>query len=63
VVNGKIERRQVTVALTDAAGKDVWRWVFDKAYPVKWSGSGLNASNNTVLVEAVDLAHNGMRRE
>jgi phage tail-like protein len=62
VVDGKIERRQVNVVLIDAAGKETWRWVFDKAYPVKWSGAELNSSNSAVLVESVEFAHSGIKK-
>jgi len=63
VINGKIERRPVTVVLVDTAGADTWRWTFAQAYPVKWSGSPLNASSAAVFVESVDFAHNGIKRE
>jgi len=62
VVNGKIERRPITVVLTDALGQQKWRWIFADAYPVKWSGSELNASTNAVFVESVDFVHNGIKR-
>jgi phage tail-like protein len=62
VINGKIERRQINVVLTDAEGNPQWRWVFEKAYPVKWSGAELNASTSTVFVESVEFAHNGFKR-
>lgn len=62
VVNGKIERRQVSIVLLDVAGRDTWRWVVDQAYPVKWSGASLNAKTNEVFVETVELAHHGIRR-
>src|SRR5262245_41180556 len=57
VVNGRIERRQVSVVLMDVTGRDTWRWVVEKAYPVKWSGASLNASTNAVFVESVEFAH------
>jgi phage tail-like protein len=62
VVNGKIERRQVTIVLIDVSGRDTWRWVVEKAYPVKWSGASLNAKTNEVFVETVEFAHHGIRR-
>jgi phage tail-like protein len=62
VVNGKIQRRQLNVVLIDIAGRDTWRWVVEKAYPVKWSGASLNASTNAVLVESVEFVHTGIRR-
>jgi phage tail-like protein len=62
VVNGRIERRQITLVLVDTAGQDRWRWVFEKAYPVKWSGASFNATSNAVLVESVEFVHTGIRR-
>jgi phage tail-like protein len=62
VVNGKIERRQVNVVLIDISGRDTWRWVVEKAYPVKWSGASFNASTNAILVESVEFVHNGIKR-
>ena len=62
VVNGKIERRQLTVVLIDSAGTDAWRWEVAKAYPVKWSGAAFNATTNAVLVESVEFVHNGIKR-
>jgi phage tail-like protein len=62
VVNGRIVRRQVTVVLIDISGRDTWRWVVEKAYPVKWSGASLNASTNAVFVESVEFAHHGIKR-
>jgi phage tail-like protein len=63
VINGNIQRQDISVILRDYGDADRWRWVFQNAYPVKWSGPDLNASNNAVAVEAVEFAHQGMRRE
>ena len=62
VVNGKIERRQISVVLMDQLGQEKWRWIFAKAYPVKWSGAELNAANNAVFAETVEFVHNGITR-
>jgi phage tail-like protein len=62
VINGKIERRAVTIVLTDSLGKDKWRWIFADAYPVKWSGAELNATSSAVFVENVEFAHNGIKK-
>ena len=62
VINGIIERRQVNVLLTNELGETKWRWTFEKAYPVKWSGAEFNATNNAVLVESVEFVHNGIKR-
>ena len=60
VVNGRIQKRQINLVLIDYAGKDTWRWVFEKAYPVKWSGATFNAATSAVLVESIEFAHDGV---
>jgi phage tail-like protein len=62
VVDGRIERRTITIALHDVDDGEVWRWILDGAFPVKWSGADLDANGSQVLVESVELAHHGLRR-
>lgn len=62
VVEGDIERKTVSVVLLDSQRQEKWRWVFLDAYPVKWNGSDLSATGNTVAVESVELAHHGMMK-
>lgn len=62
VVGGNIERKTVSVVLLDALREEKWRWIFRDAYPVKWNGTDLNATGNTVAVESVELAHHGMTK-
>ena len=63
VVLGDVERKTVSVVVLDETGKEKWRFVFRDAYPVKWNGTDLNASGNTVFVESVELAHHGMTKQ
>lgn len=62
VVDGDIQRKTVSVVLLDSKRQEKWRWVFRDAYPVKWNGSDLSATGNTVAVESVELAHHGMTK-
>jgi phage tail-like protein len=62
VVNGKIVRRQISVLLVDTLGQDRWRWVIQKAFPVKWSGGAFNATSSAVFVESVEFAHIGVKK-
>jgi phage tail-like protein len=39
------------------------RWRFERAFPAKLSGPELNASQNSVAVETLELTHEGLRRE
>jgi phage tail-like protein len=62
VVDGKIRRKGVYVALLDAEGLERWRWSFIDAYPVKWVGPDLRADGNLVAIETLELAHNGIKK-
>lgn len=62
VVQGRVKRRPITVTLLDVAGDEAWRWVFEEAFPVKWTGSDLDAAATQVVVESVEIAHHGFKR-
>ncbi len=61
VVSGKFKRKTIAVVLQERQ-QEKWRWVFNDAYPVKWSGADLNATSNTTAVERVELVHHGITR-
>ena len=61
IMNGKVKRRHVTIVVMSTELKEVTRWSFVGAFPVKWTGPSLNASGNTVAIEQLELAHNGMQ--
>ena len=63
VVLGDIERKTISVVVLDVAGQEKWRLIFRDAYPVKWNGTDLNATGNTVFVESIELAHHGMTKQ
>lgn len=60
VVNGKIKRKNGTIILLDAGGFHLKWWRFYDAYPIKWEGSPLNATANSVVIESIVLAHQGI---
>jgi phage tail-like protein len=61
-VEGTVKRRTVTIALHNEADEEVWRWLIQAAYPVKWSGTDLDASSSQVLFESVEFAHHGIKK-
>lgn len=63
VIDGSVERKTISVVLKDAVGVEKWRWIALDAYPAKWSGSDLDAAGNAVVVESVEFAHHGLRKE
>nr|QNO51306.1 hypothetical protein HDBBLJII_00003 [Methanosarcinales archaeon ANME-1 ERB6] len=62
MVNGIIIRKNGFIILLDSEGNEKWRWFFERAYPVKWTGPELRADSNTVAVESIELAHNGLKK-
>jgi phage tail-like protein len=61
VLQGKVERRNIFVVLLDESGNEAWRWTFQNAYPIKWTGPGLRADSSAVAVETLELVHEGIK--
>lgn len=59
---GKIIRRNLTITLMDEAGNDKAAWQVSNAWPVKYSVSEFKAQGNEVLMETLELTHEGMTR-
>jgi phage tail-like protein len=62
VVSGTVERRSGRIVLIDSTGGETWHWVFEGAYPVKWTGPDFKADGSAVAIEALELVHNGIRK-
>jgi phage tail-like protein len=62
VISGRFKRKNGAIILMDTAGHEKWRWNFQEAYPVKWTGPDLKADSNTVAFEAIELAHTGIKK-
>jgi len=62
IVNGAIRRRTITVVLFDTHGDEAYRWIVEDAFPVKWTGTDLDAAGSQVMFESVEWAHHGIRR-
>lgn len=60
MLSGDIARHNVSIILMDSAGQDKWRWDFQDAYPVRWSGPDLRAGSAEVAIETLELAHRGL---
>ena len=62
VIIGIIQQKQLSVLLVDSQQNELKRWTFQGAFPVKWTGPDLKAEGNSIAVEAVELAHQGLVR-
>lgn len=63
VRDGQLLRRKVTITLLDEQRQPVQRWVLRDAWPAKLDYSPLNALGNQVVIETLELAHEGFEAE
>lgn len=61
-VNGKIERKTVTIISINEEGGDVATWQVIEAWPAKYTAPNFNAKGNEVAIESLELAHEGLTR-
>lgn len=60
---GRVQRKNVTIALLDAAGTTpVLQWDLIAAFPKRWNGAGLSATVRQVAIEEIVLAYESLGR-
>ncbi|NLL15442.1 MAG: phage tail protein [Fibrobacter sp.] len=59
---GSGARRSVSITIVDDEGNDKARWEITKAWPTKYDPSDMNAKGNEVVIEVLELVHEGIRR-
>ena len=62
VIMGIIDRKPLTVILVDTRKRELKKWMYQNAFPVKWTGPDLKADSNTVAIESVEMVHQGLLR-
>ena len=60
---GGIDRRNVTIVLRNEAGDAVLTWRVRNAWPVRYGSSQLRGDGNEVVVETLELTHEGVELE
>jgi phage tail-like protein len=56
--------RNVTISMYDSTRKTVVsKWIFKKAYPIRYGGPTLRSSESAVAIEELELAHSGFEVE
>ena len=53
----EIKPVDMAVTLLDEAHEELTTWSFVRAWPLKWSFSNLNAQNNSLMIETVELSY------
>jgi phage tail-like protein len=60
---GRAQFRDGTVIIRDEAGRGTAaEWRLSQAFPSKWTGPDLNATQSAVAVETLELTHSGLER-
>jgi phage tail-like protein len=59
-MNGTVHRTEGSIVLLDEAKNEVMRWNFRRGWPCKWTGPGLNAKNNEIAMETLEICHEGL---
>ena len=63
IASGKMMFRNGTILVHDPSGSnDLIEFQILQAFPVKWSGPDLSASQNNLAVETIEFAHQGLQR-
>jgi phage tail-like protein len=56
----RTQRGQITITLLGPDGNAVRSFGFANAFPVKWTGPNFNAGSNSIAVESLEIAHDGL---
>ena len=63
IATGNMKYRSGTITVFDLEGRaPVMKFQIEKAFPVKWTGPELSATQNNLAMETLELAHQGMER-
>jgi phage tail-like protein len=63
ITRGDIRFRNGSVVVRDPSGDQVvMEWQFREAFPSKWMGPELNATQNSVAIETLEICHQGLER-
>jgi len=55
--NGNFQRKNISVVLMNSEHKEIRRWDLYRAFPIKWKCSTFDASDNTFLIETIEIAY------
>lgn len=59
-MNGQVQRAEGSIVLLDENKQPVMQWNFKRGWPCKWTGPGMNATNNEVAMETLEICHEGL---
>ena len=63
VMKGEVERRSGSIILCNDHGKEVCRYDFTEAWPIKWKGWDLEGSGTTNAIEEIEICCETLQRK
>lgn len=60
VMDGKTQRKGGTITLLDEGRRPALTWEFSEGWPSKWAGPALNAKNNEIAIEEMEICVEGL---
>lgn len=60
IINGIVKRRSAEIILLDETRQPVLRWQVREAWISKWESGPFNAKTNEVVIESIELTHEGV---
>jgi phage tail-like protein len=61
-IDGKTERKNGSIILSDETGAEKLRWNFANAWPSKWTGPSFNSTGNAIAVETLEITHEEVKK-
>jgi phage tail-like protein len=62
VLDGNVQRANVAITLLNDQRQAVVRWQVREAWPCKYEGPDLNAKDNAIAIETLEICHEGLER-
>jgi phage tail-like protein len=59
-MTGNVQRADGSIVLLDEDRDEVLRWNFTRGWPCKHTGPGLNATNNEIAMDTLEICHEGL---
>ena len=56
-INGKFERRNISIILMNSSFEEIKRWDLYRAFPCRWKGSNMDVYDNGFPVEMIEIAY------
>ena len=60
VAKGVADRRDISIVLLDSEAQEKIRWNLSHCWPTSWKAPDMNATNDDMAIETLELAHEGI---